>query len=403
MTGAVINSDEALDEAVRWHDEAVEQVTAWEFDAAAELIERALARFEEFAGPESPDVANLLNTRGTIAEKVGDAELARDSFERAVRITSGEWSGECADQSELFPPTAPRPAAQMPDPDIVRIHVQALNHLGLHERNSGDYDAAGKTLERALRTARQWLGENDLDTAMVLNSLGMWCKFTGRFEQGRVVYHEALDILRHHHGADDSHPAIATLFHNLGGLEHTAGDFAAGEPFARRSVEIRRCAVGTEHFDYASDIGGLAAIIADQGRHDEADALYREALAIFERLLGDDHYEIAVLLHNLAAVEVARERFDSAWDLYHRSAAMKERWLGPDHPDLALTLHNLAVLAYKLDRPAAAKTFCRQAQTIFRRHLVETHLTFVACRELARVLDEPASSGTTTSDATLKT
>ena len=390
MTNTLLQTEDALDQAVRWHDEARSLSEAGEFFAAGELLDRALARFEELSGPECPDVANLLNARGQVADKLGDAALARESFERAVRIMRrflaafGERGGVSPPViappygGNYAPPLAHSPLS--PDSDVVRILVQSLNNLGLHERDSGKYDAAEPLYLEALQLAQRWLGETDLDTAMVLNSLGMWCKFTGRFERGRQVYQQALDILRHNLGADDSHSEIAALFHNLGGLEHTAGNFAAGEPFARKSVEIRRRAVGETHPDYAADVGGLAALVADQGRHDEAESLYREALVIFERVYGDDHYEIAVLLHNLAAVEVARERLDSAWDLYERAAEMKARWLGSDHPDLALTLHNLAILALDLDRPVAAATFCRRALTIFERNLVETHPTLLACR-----------------------
>ena len=126
---------------------------------------------------------------------------------------------------------------------------------------------------------------------------------------------------------------------------------------------------------------------------DEAELLYREALAIFERVLGDDHYEIAVLLHNMAAVEVSRDRLESAWNLYLRAAGMKERWLGADHPDLALTLHNLAILAHDLDRLVDAAMYCRRALTIFERNLVETHPTLLACRECWEVVSASHMSG----------
>jgi hypothetical protein len=40
------------------------------------------------------------------------------------------------------------------------------------------------------------------------------------------------------------HPDVATLYHNLGGLEHARGRYARGEPFACRSVAIREKALG---------------------------------------------------------------------------------------------------------------------------------------------------------------
>ncbi len=401
MTRPLISDEETLDQAASWHEEALSLAAGGDLIAASELLDRALAAFEEVSGAEHPDVANVLNARGVVAQRQSDVRLARSCFRRAWRIvqrsrlaprddsrTSSD--ADCTnDVQETFDvdgalgiPLAER-EGYVDDDTIDRIGVQALSNLGHLEREAGNWIRAGRLLKRAVRLARTWLGPDDLDTSNALNNLGMWCKFTGRFELGRKCYRRALTIIRRHCGPGKARrsPDVASIYHNRGGLEHTAGNFAAGEPFARKSVRIRRRAVGTTHPDYAADLGGLAAIIADQGRADEAESLYREALTIFERVLGDDHYEIAVLLHNLAAVEVARERLDSAWDLYHRAAAMKERWLGVDHPDLALTLHNLAILALDLDRLADAAMYCHRALAIFESNLVETHPTLLACRE----------------------
>jgi hypothetical protein len=38
----------------------------------------------------------------------------------------------------------------------------------------------------------------------------------------------------------------------------------------------------------------VAALLAGQGRYDEAEALYRRALDVFERHLGPNHYEVAL-------------------------------------------------------------------------------------------------------------
>lgn len=387
MMGALHDSETLLDEAARWHEEARLLEASGKLAAAGEKLNRALAVFEKLCGSNHPDVANVLNAKGVLAQRQHDVPQARRCFRRAWQITRSHLRKSMDDD-------LPTGEQIMEVDNLTRIGVQVLVNLGNLERETGNWTLAGRVLKRAVRVAQTQLGRDDLDLCYALNSLGMWCKFTGRFELGRKCYRRAMSILRRHHGprASRSSPEVAVIYHNMGGLEHAAGDFAAGEPLARKSVDIRQRAVGTTHPDYAADIGGLAAIVADQGRSDEAEGLYREALAIFERCYGDDHYEIAVILHNLGAVEVARERFDSAWGLYHRSAAMKQRWLGEDHPDLALTLHNLAVLAIELNRTAQAKTYCRQALTIFECNLVETHPTLVACRECWAALESDVVS-----------
>lgn len=365
-----LDQNERIEEAVRLHDEASSFAAAGVLNSARALFELSVVTFEESVGPDHPDVANVLNGLGQVAQRQNDFGLARRCFRRAWRIC--------------------RPLAESnEDNTISRIALHAISNLGNLEREAGNWDRAGSLLRRSVRLARAWLGPDDLDTSHTLNLLGMWCKFTGRFELGRRCYRNAMRIQRLHCDAGEARRScgIACLYHNMGGLEHSAGNFPLAERYARNSVAIRRRAVGTTHPDYAADLGGLAAIIADQNRADEAELLYREALAIFEVVYGTDHYEIAVLLHNLAAIEVARERFDCAWDLYGRSADMKERLLGPDHPDLALTLHNLAVLAFELNRPTEAASYCRRALTIFEKNVIPTHPTLLACREVAAALE----------------
>ena len=79
----------------------------------------------------------------------------------------------------------------------------------------------------------------------------------------------------------------------------------------------------------AADVAALAAILDGQGKYDEAEALYRRALTIFERVYGPDHYEVAVTCNNLAALSYAKgddAKGDEmkAESLYRRALAIKE-------------------------------------------------------------------------------
>ena len=65
------------------------------------------------------------------------------------------------------------------------------------------------------------------------------------------------------------------IYHNLGGLEHSAGNWARGEPFARMSVRIRKRALGSRHPIVAHDMTALAALLDRQKKYDEAERLYK--------------------------------------------------------------------------------------------------------------------------------
>lgn len=48
---------------------------------------------------------------------------------------------------------------------------------------------------------------------------------------------------------------------------------------------------------------------ASQGNHEEAERLYRRALAIDEKVYGRDHPEVATVLHNIAVLLDTQVRF----------------------------------------------------------------------------------------------
>lgn len=361
MPTRVQEAQDPVEVALELHERALALAAAGQLEAARAAVVAALRRMRAAVGGEHPDVANILHLRARIAAARGDVARARRCLREAARIV----------------------AALEPGPDISRIHVQVLTSLGHLEREAGRYRRAGRILREAVRLATTRLGDGDVDTAMALNVFGMWCKYTGRFARGRRCYLRALAILRREFGPD--HPALAGVYHNLGGLEHERGDFGRGERYARRGVELRR-AGGEGSPELAADVAALAVILADQGRLDDAEPRFHEALALFVRLHGDAHLEVAVILHNLAALKAQRGDAREAEALYRRAAALKRAALGDGHPDLALTHHNLAVLLLELGRGEEARPLCAAAREVFTRALASAHPTRRACDELAACL-----------------
>jgi tetratricopeptide (TPR) repeat protein len=272
--------------------------------------------------------------------------------------------------------------------EAARRTVRALVDAGRADIEAAAYTEAENDLRRALALAEDRLGPSDLDTARALNQLGMLAKYTARFDEGRADYARALAIAEEGEGPGDP-LLVADLYHNLGGLEHARQDFGAGEPFARRAVEIRARILGADHPDVAADRAALAALLDGQGKDAEAEALYLAAIRVLERTPGPPRVELAVSLNNLAAIHQRHGRLDRAEGLYRRALALKERQLAPDHPDIATTLNNLAVLSKAQGRPAEAALLYARALDAFTRVLGPDHPKTRTCRvNYARLLDD---------------
>jgi hypothetical protein len=94
---------------------------------------------------------------------------------------------------------------------------------------------------------------------------------TGRYDDPARHYTDAITALDR--VADRHHPLHAAVQHNLAGLAHSRGRFTDGEAPARRAVELRRHTPFATPTDIAADQTVLGAILAGQGRHDEAEPL----------------------------------------------------------------------------------------------------------------------------------
>jgi tetratricopeptide (TPR) repeat protein len=301
-----------------------------------------------------------------------DAALAHEAIARGV--AHEERAEYAAAETEYR-----RAVALVTTIEDDRLRVLAQARLAGIERVLGRLDAAEARLMAALETAETRLGADDPQTAAVLNDLAVVYKYAARFDDAEALYRRALE------NTPDEF-AQATIWHNLGGIEHARGRHAAGEPYARRSVELRERVLGPDHLAVAADIAALAALVQEQGRLDEAERLYRRAMTIQEAELGPDHYELAVNCNNLGALNAARGEPETAQRFYERAVRIKRTLLGDDHPDLAMTLHNLGVLHARVGDHDAAAERLERSHAIFTTALGPDHpKTRASRRELQRL------------------
>jgi tetratricopeptide (TPR) repeat protein len=89
----------------------------------------------------------------------------------------------------------------------------------------------------------------------------------------------------------------------------------------------------------------LANSYSQQGRHKEAESLYRAGLEISRRVNGPDHPDTLRWTTNLANDLLGQERYQEAEALFGQALEISRRVLGPDHPTTLRTIYNLACSA----------------------------------------------------------
>ncbi len=248
--------------------------------------------------------------------------------------------------------------------------------VGMTYLQLGLLDDAERHLTVAAEIRRKLFGDVHPDVAASLDSLGMLAKAKGDHPAAERQYREALRQRRTLHGRD-SLPGAETL-NNLGVLLKTTGRLEEAEQCLREAAVIRRAALResaaglgaddlrTRRQDVATTATNLAAVLKNQGKLDQAEALYREALSLFRDALGERHYRVAVCQNNLALLLAERGEYEQAVALSRESLDIRRAVYGDRHLAVATGLKNLALLLAETGRTEEAEPLYRQALVLGR-------------------------------------
>lgn len=125
------------------------------------------------------------------------------------------------------------------------------------------------------------------------------------------------------------------------------GDQPLVEAHLQQTIGDSYAALGRDHPATLDALNNLAALYHLQGRLDDAEPLYREALERGREVRGPDHPETLVSAANLGELWADRGRLEDAQELLEGTVASQQRVLGTDHPS---TLYSAAVLARLYER-----------------------------------------------------
>ena len=351
-------------------DRALElQARAWTLqaegkleDACAACVE-ALQLTEKCEGSDSPDAANLLND-------LAEIECDRQNFQPALAYAERALAIEKTQVNGFTGETA------------ARIRLKTLALVGELRRVQGDYVCAENDLQDAVKLSIEEFGETSEESAQALNDLAVLYKYCGRFDEGLRLYREALRLTIAIRGEECL--TACTIYHNMGGILFSKGDFAGAKPYAEKAWELSQRLLGESDPRTMADAAAYAAILDGLGRYDESELIYRRALAVFEKSFGPVHHEVAATLHNLGAVLVAQGNYKEAEENYRRALTIKERLLDPDSPDVALTRSNLGSLLNVLGRRSESVPLLKNAVAILETRLTPAHPQLALARENLR-------------------
>jgi serine/threonine-protein kinase len=291
------------------------------YDRAAELFASALERRLELWGEEHPEVAASLDQLGQARFHQGRYRESAELVARALEIRRRTLGEEHPDTSE------------------------SLNNLAALRFSLGDLEGAEELFRRNLEVRERLLGPEHDGVAAALDNLATVLQRRGGMAEAEALLRRALDLRLRLHG--DDHPGVAEARSSLAALLHSTGKLAEAEPLYRRALATEVAVLGAEHPQVAVTSSNLGALLLARGQEREAETLLQRAIDLQRRHLGPDHVRLSYPLVHLA--DLLRRRgdagdLDQAEARYREALAIRRRALPRGHPDLAGPLQGLARL-----------------------------------------------------------
>ncbi|KAH7160579.1 hypothetical protein B0J13DRAFT_519978 [Dactylonectria estremocensis] len=211
----------------------------------------------------------------------------------------------------------------------------------------------------------------------------------------RLLAHadRCLEMMR---GVALEYKAMMTLG-SLGNLYANQGRLQDAEAMYQRALDGKEEAWGPDHISTLDIVNNLGNLYADQGRLQDAEAMYQRALDGYEKAWGPDHTSTLDTVNNLGNLYKAQGRLQDAEAMYQRALDGKEEAWGPDHISTLDIVNNLGNLYKAQGRLQDAEAMYQRAldgyETALGPTLIATYIPAlttlenfaILCVELGRV------------------
>jgi Tfp pilus assembly protein PilF len=214
--------------------------------------------------------------------------------------------------------------------DGVAARWQQYTETARRAYSQGMLEEAEEAFRAAVREGEQ-LGPETPQLAASLNALGQLRLQVDDLVSAESLITRALGIAEAALGA--AHPEVSVALNNLARLFFKRRDFAKADRHLLRLLEIKR-ALGKDHPEVANVLGSLGRLRQAVGKNDQAEQLWRQALAVREKAFAPSDVIIATTLENVADCCLPQGKAPAAIALRERALTIREAAVGTTHPSL---------------------------------------------------------------------
>ena len=229
--------------------------------------------------------------------------------------------------------------------------------------------------------------QSQRERATLLTKVGYFDSCQGRYELAERRLTMAFKIRQHTLGKRNE-ATIQTASY-LGQVLFRATKYVEGEKVMRYVVDVSTAIHGKSRSVTRMNMGHLAEMLTGQGRFDESEALFRQALKLPEESDGwfcRDRTD-TINADNLGAVLRRKGQYEKAEIWIHKAMQGQEMDLGKNHLDTLRVINHLALVHRHMGDFEEAERLHRKALTGFEQTIGrEHHFTLQSLDNLSAVL-----------------
>lgn len=282
----------------------------------------------------------------------------------ALSLSSCEQTERSTAAQESADPPAVEPAASEARAESIWSRVRSAEET----LNAGEYLIALREIEAAF-TELEADGSQDQELLATVHHVRGLC----RMELGNVT--EAISDLeraRQHSRSAANEEYYASSTEALAAAYDHEGRHADAERLFRELVDRARSVHGTSSVEYGRALCSLGINLDFQDRCVDAVPLLEQATVLLSRAAPDEP-GLDSAWNSLGGCAHRDGRLETALGYYERALAQRIRVVGAEHPRTALVRHNLARVLMELGRRPAALAHAEAAVRIRERELPAAH------------------------------
>ncbi len=208
--------------------------------------------------------------------------------------------------------------------------------LGDARRNLGNLEEAVGLIDQAVALRAEALGPTSPEVAEALVRLGETLRSGREFPAAEEAYTDAIALLD---GLDGHEPMLASALTGLSSSLVNLRQPDTAEVLLRRALALRTEPGSRETI---SELLQLAVLLRNQGKLEEAEAMYVEGIPAYRLLPDREDGQLAIHLNNLGYLRRVQGDWEAAQESYSEALRLMTSTFGRGHPNALLVASNLA-------------------------------------------------------------